>query len=128
MRNYIIASLVLLSINSAFGQELFSKRTYTRQDTLRGAITKERSWWDLLNYELSVSVNPTELSIKGSNVVRYKVLEENSVLQIDLQAPMNIDKVMQDGQALEVKHEGNAHFITLVKKQAVGAENAITIE
>src|SRR5688572_31946446 len=119
MRKYIIASLVFLSISSAFGQGLFSTRTYTRQDSLRGSITKERSWWDLLNYELSVSVNPTEQSIKGSNVVRYKVLEENNVMQIDLQTPMNIDKVTQDGQALEVKHEGNAHFITLTKKQTV---------
>lgn len=128
MKKYCSVLLFMLVIGSANAQQLFSKKTYTRQDTLRGSITKERVWWDLLNYELSVSVNPMDQSIKGSNVVKYKVLENNNVMQIDLQSPMVIDKVTQDGQVLEVKHDGNAHFITLVKPQSPGTENLIKIE
>lgn len=126
--SYVIAILFVLMVSSLQAQQLFSKRTYTRQDTLRGTITKERAWWDLQKYDLSVSVNPAAKSIKGSNVVYYKVLEENSVMQIDLQTPMNIDKVTQDGKTLEVRHDGNAHFITLSKKQVVGSLNTLTIE
>lgn len=128
MKNYGIVFLLMLMIGSVQAQGLFSNKKYTRQDTLRGSITKERAWWDLQKYELSVSVNPAAKSIKGSNVVHYKVLEENTVMQIDLQAPMNIDKVTQDGQALDVKHDGNAHFITLTKKQVPGTTATITIE
>lgn len=128
MKNYCIAILFVLLVGSLQAQGLFSERIFTHQDTLRGSITKERAWWDLQKYELSVAVNPTAKSIKGSNVVYYKVLEENNVMQIDLQAPMNIDKVTQDGQTLDVKHEGNAHFITLTKKQVAGTINTITIE
>ena len=58
MKNYCIVILFVFTANLVQAQQLFSKRTYTRQDTLRGSITKEREWWDLLNYELSVSVNP----------------------------------------------------------------------
>ena len=128
MRKYLVVLLFAVSMNAVFAQGLFSERSYTRQDTLRGTITKERAWWNLQNYELSVSVNPIEQSIKGSNVVKYIVLEDNNVMQIDLQAPMNIDKVTQDGLPLDVRHDGNAHFITLTKKQVVGAENSIRIE
>lgn len=128
MKNYGIAILFVLMVSTLQAQQLFSKHSYTRQDTLRGTITKERAWWDLQKYDLSVSVNPAAKSIKGSNVVYYKVLEENSVMQIDLQSPMNIDKVTQDGQTLTVKHDGNAHFITLTKKQVVGSLNTLTIE
>lgn len=127
MKNYGIAILFVLMVSTLQAQELFSKRTYTRQDTLRGTITKERSWWDLQKYELSVSVNPTTKSIKGTNIVHYKVLEDYNVMQIDLQNPMNIDKVTQGKQTLEVKHDGNAHFITL-PKQTVGSMGTITIE
>jgi aminopeptidase N len=127
MKNYGIAILFVLMVSSLQAQQLFSKRTYTRQDTLRGTITKERAWWDLQKYELSVSVNPAAKSINGNNVVHYTVLEASNVMQIDLQAPMNIDKVTQDGQTLEVRHDGNAHFITLVKKQVPGALNTLTI-
>ncbi|HEU5292015.1 MAG TPA: M1 family metallopeptidase [Cyclobacteriaceae bacterium] len=122
MKNYCLLLLFALVAGPLMAQP------YTRQDSLRGSITKERVWWDLLNYELSVSVNPKEQSIKGSNVVRYKVLEENNVIQIDLQSPMVIDKVSQDGVALEVMHEGNAHFVKLTKAQTPGSINAITIE
>jgi aminopeptidase N len=128
MKNYGIAILFVLMVSSLQAQQLFSQRKYTRQDTLRGTITKERAWWDLQKYELSVSVNPATKSIKGSNVVHYKVLEGGTVMQIDLQSPMNIDKVMQDGQTLAVKHDGNAHFITLTKNQVAGVSNAIIIE
>jgi aminopeptidase N len=122
MRNYCLIILFAFMVGPLMAQQ------YTRQDTLRGSVTKERAWWDLLNYELSVSVNPKDQSIKGSNVVRYKVLEGNNVMQIDLQEPMVIDKVLQDGVALEVTHDGNAHFVKLTKTQTPGSLNAITIE
>src|SRR5687767_14616597 len=122
MKIYCLVILIALVAEPLMAQE------YTRQDTLRGSITKERAWWDLFQYELSVSVNPTEQSIKGSNVVHYKVLEGNSVMQIDLQTPLVIDRVLQDGKALEVTHEGNAHFIKLTKAQVPGSLNSVTIE
>jgi len=128
MKQYSIVILLVCMVGSLQAQQLFSQRKYTRQDSLRGSITQERSWWDLQKYDLTVSVNPTNKSIKGSNVVQYKVLEAYTVMQIDLQNPMNIDKVTQDGQPLVVKRDGNAHFITLSKKQVPGAVNTLKIE
>jgi aminopeptidase N len=49
-------------------------------------------------------------------------------MQIDLQAPMKIDKVTQNGKKLKLKSKGNAHFIKLKQKQKPGAENALVIE
>lgn len=128
MKQYSIAILLVCITGSLQAQQLFSPRKYSRQDTLRGTITKERSWWDLQKYELTVSVNPAAKSIKGGNIIHYKVVEENNVMQIDLQTPMKIDRVTQDGEALEVRHEGNAHFINLSKKQVPGAMNSIKVE
>ncbi len=125
----IVAAFIFsLFVFSAQSQELFSARTYTRQDSLRGSITPERQWWDLLKYELSVTVNPENQSIKGANLVRYKVLKSHDVLQIDLQQPLTIDRVSQDGATLEIKHEGNAHFIKLKKQQVEGQINTVAIE
>jgi aminopeptidase N len=128
MKKYLLTSLILMLAMSVSGQQLFSKKQFTRQDTLRGSITKERGWWDLLYYELTVSVNPDEQSINGKNKVRYKVLESSQVLQIDLQSPMVIDKAVQGTTALEVTNEGSAHFIKLVKNQIPGEINEIEIQ
>lgn len=110
-------------ISAVFLCSLFSSaiaQSYTRQDSLRGSITMERAWWDLQHYNLSFTVSPSTKSINGSNILRYKVLKESKVLQLDLQPPMRILSVKQDGVLLSVKDEGNAHFIELVKKQLVG--------
>ena len=110
-----------LTLNT-FGQ------TYTKQDSLRGTITPEREWWDLTYYHLNVKVNPANQSIEGTVEVVYKVLSPYQVMQIDLQEPLKISKVLdKDGQLLEIRDEGNAHFIFLKQKQIQGELNKITI-
>ncbi|TRZ43708.1 M1 family metallopeptidase [Robertkochia solimangrovi] len=100
---------------------------FTKQDTLRGSITPEREWWDLTFYHLDIKVTPEDKYIEGKNTVRYRVIKPYNLLQIDLQSPMQIDKVTQDDQELEVIHEGNAHFIKLKKTQTAGEENEVVV-
>ncbi len=104
-----------------------SESFYTRQDSLRGAITPERSWWNLLHNDLSVEVDIEKEYIRGSNTITYEAVKSHNLLQIDLQPPMQIEKVIQDGVTLEVMHEGNAHFIRLQEVQEVGSENTLKI-
>ncbi len=104
-----------------------SAQQFTEQDTLRGSITPERAWWDLSYYHLDIEVNPDKKFISGSNLVGYTVLEEKKVLQIDLQPPLRIDKVTQDGKSLKVTSNGNAHFIKLKEKQRKGAYKELII-
>ena len=101
--------------------------TFTKQDTLRGSITPERSWWDLNFYNLSVEVKPDEKFISGSNIIRYTVLEEQQLLQVDLQPPLIIEKITQDGHNLNWESNGNAHFVTLKKPQRKGDVNEIKV-
>jgi len=104
-----------------------SAQQFTEQDTLRGSITPERAWWDLNYYHLDIEVKPDEKFISGSNLIGYTVLEEKKVLQIDLQPPLRIEKVTQDGKSLKVTSNGNAHFIKLKKKQKKGAYNELIV-
>mgnify|MGYP003135115193 CR=1 FL=1 len=112
---------ILFLFQSALAQK------FTRADTLIGSITPERAWWDVTHYDLKVKVNPSNKTIEGSNTISYKVLKPNDVMQIDLQAPMKIDKILQDGKEILYSSEGNAHFLKLQKKQKQGDKNKITI-
>lgn len=115
----------LLSCNTNAQGLLEEKHNFTRQDTLRGSITPEREWWDLSYYHLDITVNPDDKFISGTNTIKYKVLNSYQVLQIDLQSPLLLTKVTQNGKELDIKHEGNAHFITLVDPQNVGETNSV---
>lgn len=123
MKKYF--SIVFISFfvsNSINAQEVF-----THQDTLRGSITKERAWWDVKYYHLDIKVNPADSTITGSNTIRYKVLETSNRMQIDLQKPMEIYKVTQDGKELKFQRDGNAFFIDLIAPQEKRAIKEITV-
>src|SRR5690606_185881 len=94
--SFLCAILIIASLPAIaqHGNEI----PLTRADTLRGSVTPQRAWWDVVKYELYAVVDPETQTIKGSNVIRYKVLSAGDVMQIDLQQPMVIDRATQDGK------------------------------
>ncbi|MFL2618149.1 MAG: M1 family metallopeptidase [Flavobacteriaceae bacterium] len=126
MKNkFLFGILVLLMLlhNKSISQEY----KFTKQDTLRGSITPERAWWDLTYYHLDIAVDLDNKFIKGSNTIEYKVLEPNKKLQVDLQPPLRITKVVQNGKELTFSSEGSAHFINLIDKQRKGKINSVNV-
>ena len=117
----------LLLIFITFCNGLAQQSHFSKQDTLRGSITPERVWWDLLHYNLDFKVSPSSKSIEGSNLIRYKVLNQNQLMQIDLQPPMEITAVIENNKELNYKREGNVYYIQLKKNQQIGTINEITI-
>lgn len=126
--NYL-SLLALLASNFISAQGLLNKSdvVFSRQDSLRGSITKERAWWDVKNYKLDIKVNPVDSTITGSNTIQYKVIDAYNTMQIDLQNPMEITRVIQDGKALEFNREGNVFFVKLKEQQLVGALKELTV-
>ncbi|WP_370391377.1 M1 family metallopeptidase [uncultured Winogradskyella sp.] len=128
MKVQLIIILALFTLGPCAAQTVTSTKVkFNRQDTLRGSITPERAWWDLTYYHLDIEVKPDEKFIFGKNTIQYQVLEPYQILQVDLQNPMTIKKVMQNGTALDFKTEGNAHFITLKENQRIGEINTIEV-
>ena len=113
--------LCLLSKN------LSAQGNFSRKDSLKGGLTEERTWWDLNYYHLKTEVNPTEKYISGSNTIQYKVLKPYQIMQIDLQEPMQIDSIIQNGKHLEFSTEFNAHFIRLKEAQLTGSTQKLTV-
>jgi aminopeptidase N len=126
------ASLLLLtscaSSTNAPTQLLAAPANATEhQSKLRGSLTPERTWWDLSHYHLDIKVDPIARTISGSNTMKYKVLENKKRLQIELQAPMVLEKVTQAGQTLNVIKDGYSYFIETVGEQKIGSEQSLTM-
>ncbi|QEG24622.1 sulfatase-like hydrolase/transferase [Mariniblastus fucicola] len=102
-------------------------KKFTQQDRLRGSITPERAWWDLKHYQLSVQVDPEARTIKGSNIIRFEVLEEGSTMQIDLQEPLEITKVEHESGELSFTRNGNVYLIEIGKPIAKGTSDQIQV-
>ena len=117
----------LLSIFTTLSSGLAQHSNFSKQDTLRGSISPERVWWDLLHYNLDFKVDPSSKSIEGSNLIRYEVLSQNQLMQIDLQPPMEITAVLENNKELNYKRDGNVYYIQLKKNQQIGTINEIII-
>ncbi|MCU0399910.1 MAG: M1 family metallopeptidase, partial [Algoriphagus sp.] len=125
--NFLKSSIIGLGLVLFLNTESYSQKSFTRADTLRGSITPERAWWDLNHYHLAVEIFPETKSIKGSNTIRYRVVSEHQVLQLDLQEPLKITSIKQAGEELSFKRDGAVHFVTLKKKQVPGTMEELVV-
>jgi aminopeptidase N len=101
--------------------------TSTHADTLRGANGPGRAWWDATFYDLHVRVNPADSSIAGWNGITYRVLSPAREMQIDLQEPLVVDSMVQDGRRLAYRRDGDAFFATLAAPQRAGEVKTVTV-
>lgn len=110
-----------------FLQACLSAQEFERKDSLRGSITEERAWWDLLHYEIDVNVDIPKKFISGKNTLTYSVVQQNEVLQIDLQEPMRITAIKQGNEFLTYKKEQGAYFVNLHKAQDPGQQKKLEV-
>ncbi len=84
---------------------------FSRQDSLRGTITPERAWWNVTHYLIDFAPDYEKRTLTGKMTLSFKVLQENRIMQIDLQQPMQIDKVSWKGQSISFQRDGNVYLI-----------------
>jgi len=99
----------------------------TRQETLRGSVTPEREWWDVLHYHLQVEFLPETRRLKGSNTITFKTLKPGNKMQIDLQPPLAITRITHGDSQLKFEREGNVYWVMFEKDIRKGVEDKIEI-
>jgi aminopeptidase N len=125
----IFAIAVLLQVHLGAGY-LFAQAPQTeptRQETLRGSITPEREWWDVLHYHLQVEFLIETRRLKGSNTITFKTLKPGSKMQIDLQPPLAITKITHGEAQLKFEREGNVYWVMFEKEIPQGVEDKIEV-
>lgn len=102
-------------------------RKYSHADSLRGSNGPGRAWWDATYYDLNVAITPTDSSIRGWNAITYMVLSANKPMQMDLQPPLVVDSIRQDGRDVKYTRDGNALILALTAAQKVGDSKTVTV-
>ncbi|HIG30602.1 MAG TPA: M1 family peptidase [Verrucomicrobiales bacterium] len=103
------------------------KAAEIRARHLRGSITPERAWWDLQHYSLSIQFFPDKQTVKGSNVISFNTRVSGNTMQIDLQKPLLITKVVHQGRDLQFSVEGDVNWVHFEKPLAAGIEDSIEV-
>ena len=108
--------MLFVSITSTGDAQPLSKNVLTnRQDSLRGSITPERSWWNVTRYNINIEPEYLSKTIKGWNEIIFEPVNygKNKLMQIDLQEPMVIDSIKLEHVYTinNIRREGNVYFI-----------------
>jgi aminopeptidase N len=128
MRREVLLTLLAVAPGFISAQAApVSPPVFTHADTLRGSNTVERAWWDAAFYDLHVKVNPADSSISGYNAITYRVAKKAREMQIDLQQPLVVDSIVQDGTELSSRRDGNAFFVRVLAPQTIGAQKKISV-
>ena len=118
MKIYLSALAICICTFSVNAQLFKKPGAFTRQDTLRGSITPERAWWDVVMYDLAVKPEFSNFTISGSNTIYFKIVKNPAAkMQIDLQDPLVIDSAWLNDVPVTFTREGNAWFIDLPKSK-----------
>src|SRR5687768_10700583 len=117
MRKLILVAIAVFSQMQMPAPHLFAQtESVTRQETLRGSITPEREWWDVLHYHLAVEFFPETKRLRGSNTITFKTLKPGQRMQIDLQPPLAVTKIIHGNSQLQFEREGNVYWVSFAKE------------
>ena len=104
----LIAALLLTAATSAV---VYAQTATTRADKLRGEYGQYRANNDLLFYHLDVRVDPERRFLSGKNTIRFKMLRDDTRIQIDLHAALAVDKILFNANPVKYSREERAVFI-----------------
>jgi aminopeptidase N len=97
----------------------------TRADILRGAYGPYRANNDLLFYHLDIRVDPEKKFISGKNTIRFKMLKDDTRIQLDLTDALNIDKILFGSTPLKYERDSGAVFVDFPETLHAGRVYAI---
>jgi aminopeptidase N len=100
-------------------------RPPTRADILRGEYGRYRANNDLLYYHLDIRVDPDKRFISGKNTIRFRMLQDDTRIQLDLYANLAVDRIMLGANELKYEREINAVFIDFPQTLRKGREYSI---
>lgn len=109
MKNRFLVILILIGIQQMNAQ-------FTRRDSLQGGLRAERTAYDVKRYDLNITINPEQRSIKGFNEITFDVVSPTQKIQIDLFENMKVDSIIWNTKKLNYKRDNDAVFIDFPEK------------
>jgi aminopeptidase N len=109
-------SIILSAFYLLVAAQQQQPKVFTHADTLRGSITPEREWWNVLRYDITVKPDYDSKTIIGQNIISYGVVKDNknTMMQIDMKAPLVIDSIVLNSSIrLNYTQEGSVWHVAV---------------
>ena len=125
MSTAILAILLQTQQPAAPPQPPAADRPPTRADLLRGEYGRYRANNDLLSYHLDVRIDPVAKTLTGRNTIRFKMLSDDTRIQLDLYANLAVDRIVLGTTPLKYSREINTVWVDFPETLKQGKTYAI---
>src|SRR5215470_5765878 len=120
-----LVCLLLASLTNSFiGVAQQPPASPSRSDILRGEYGPYRANNDLISYDLDIRVDPEKKFISGKNTIRFRMLNDDTRIQLDLFANLNVDRILLGSTELKYTRELGSVFVDFpapLKKNSIQA-------
>jgi aminopeptidase N len=127
-RPYIKHSCIVIMLmcleHTCIAQTVLQKSQLGKENMPSNTLP-ERKWWNVLHYAIDVTPNYNKKFITGTNSITFRTLQSGRVMQIDLQQPMDITKIIWLNKQLKFSRHGNAYLVSFPK--ALNKNETLTI-
>jgi len=105
----------------------------THANILRGEYGRYRANNDLLSYHLDIRIDPEKKFVSGKNSIRFRMLKDDTRIQLDLYDNLKIDKILfgsgnkgeQETSSLKYERDSGAVFVDFPETLKAGRIYAI---
>jgi len=128
MLRKIVSSLLCLGVGIQAMAQLGKQQTaFDGADSLRGSIGPERAWWDVTHYDVTVRPDFEERSIQGTSIISFRSVSPGQRLQIDLQEPLVVNKVLFRNTEVKSMREGHVLWVDLPETLGAGVQEQLVV-
>jgi aminopeptidase N len=131
MRSFALATVLALGVSPLAAAQQPSPpstlRAPSRTDILRGEYGRYRANNDLLHYTLDIRVDPAKKFISGKNTIRFKMLKDDTRIQLELFPEFTMEKTVMGTQALKVERDHNTVYVDFPETLRSGRTYAIEV-
>ncbi len=120
---FILVSYFFPIFNPANSQQ---GKSYSHADSLRGHLNLNRSCYDILYYDLEVSIDTLSESISGSNEITLGAVENFKRIQLDLFENMIVDSIIAYNPSISYTRDGNTIIIDF--KETIVADKQVKLK
>jgi aminopeptidase N len=99
----------------------------TKDDLLRGGYGPYRANNDLLFYHLTLRVDPEKKTIAGTNMVRFRMLEDGRKIQLELTPELTLTAITFEGKALTYTREERTLFVEFPRVLKKGEVDEVAV-
>ncbi|MBK7392093.1 MAG: M1 family metallopeptidase [Chloracidobacterium sp.] len=119
---YVLIAILVFSASSFAQRSLGVRPTETG-----GPLRFEQAVYDVQSYDISLDVDPANKSIKGSTVIKAKIVIPTNVIQLDLDTPYAVATVRESGTDRKYQFKEGKIWIWFPMTKQVGETVTIAV-